>query len=471
MATSVLQQRVADSRTGRAPLIEHRTVWRWHFYAGLFCIPFVTWLSLTGSIYVFKPQVEAWLDRPYDRLHLTGPAATGEAQVRAAMAAVPGSYLHDYQLPQAPDSAVQIVVGKGEEEYRVYVHPQTLQVLHVANEDWRPMKVVFRLHGELLAGDRGSMLVELAASWTIFMIVTGLFLWWPRRPFRLAGTLYPRINQGGRAFWKDLHSVTGVWVSFFVLFLLFSGLPWAKTWGSYLKAVRKATGSMENSIDWTTGRSSELAARMAKNPVSSGRPGGEHAGHGRRRGAPAGISYASVDRLVATVAPLNLPYPVLITPPNRAGGVWTARSDAGNRTLRVNMDLDPATGAILKRVNFGQRHWIDRAVGVGVAAHEGQLFPLNQLVNILTAIGLNILNISAIAMWWRRRPSGVLGAPAALPRGGLPAWLLLPVAILALWLPLLGLTMILLVATEYFILRRIPAASRWLGLGRPVAGH
>src|SRR3546814_7927493 len=29
----------------------YNAVWRWHFYAGLFCIPFVIWLALTGTIY------------------------------------------------------------------------------------------------------------------------------------------------------------------------------------------------------------------------------------------------------------------------------------------------------------------------------------------------------------------------------------------------------------------------------------
>lgn len=38
----------------RQPWLNYRTVWRWHFYAGLFCIPFVIWLSITGSIYLFK---------------------------------------------------------------------------------------------------------------------------------------------------------------------------------------------------------------------------------------------------------------------------------------------------------------------------------------------------------------------------------------------------------------------------------
>ena len=38
----------------------YRTVWRWHFYAGLFVVPFILLLSLTGAIYLFKPQIDRW---------------------------------------------------------------------------------------------------------------------------------------------------------------------------------------------------------------------------------------------------------------------------------------------------------------------------------------------------------------------------------------------------------------------------
>ena len=38
----------------------YRTIWRWHFYAGLFVLPFVLILSVTGSIYLFKPQLDRW---------------------------------------------------------------------------------------------------------------------------------------------------------------------------------------------------------------------------------------------------------------------------------------------------------------------------------------------------------------------------------------------------------------------------
>ena len=44
----------------------YRAVWRWHFYAGLFCVPFIVVLAITGSMYLFKPQVEAWTERGYE---------------------------------------------------------------------------------------------------------------------------------------------------------------------------------------------------------------------------------------------------------------------------------------------------------------------------------------------------------------------------------------------------------------------
>jgi uncharacterized iron-regulated membrane protein len=40
----------------------YNTILRWHFYEGLFCIPFVLVLSITGAIHLFKPQVEAVLE-------------------------------------------------------------------------------------------------------------------------------------------------------------------------------------------------------------------------------------------------------------------------------------------------------------------------------------------------------------------------------------------------------------------------
>ncbi len=188
-------------------------------------------------------------------------------------------------------------------EYRVYVDPGTARVLKIDDEDRRVDKFMARLHGELLLGDWGSWAVELAASWAVVMVVTGLFLWWPRSAQGLGGVLYPRVRQGKRTFWRDLHAVTGIYISAFALFLLFTGLPWAKSWGGYLKAARRVTGSVAAKQDWTTSSAAEKTARAEASDAMAGMNMGSRDA-GRSGDGAAAVSYGAIDQMVATVAPL-----------------------------------------------------------------------------------------------------------------------------------------------------------------------
>jgi len=432
----------------------YNTVWRWHFYAGLFCIPLILWLSATGSLYLFRPQLEALIDRPYAHVAPAQPRASAARIADAAVNAVPGSVLHRYQLPDTPEQAVQVIVGRGGVETRVYVHPHTLAILKAGSEEDRLMRFVFRLHGELMIGDPGSWIVETAACWAIVMILTGLYLWWPRGATRLAGLLFPRLGRGGRIFWRDIHAVTGLWVSFFALFLLVSGLPWAAGWGSYLKAARSLGAGAPVIQDWATGGTDPGTRAML----------GEHAEHGGMPMAHPRESYMALDGIVTAVTSLRLAAPVLIAPPTHQGAPWTAKSDAANRPLRSSLTLD-GQGRVLSREDFRQRRLIDRIVGYGVAAHEGQLFGLaNQLLGLATALSLVLLSVSSAVMWWRRRPDGILGAPVPVGRP-CHGWAFAAlVGMFALLLPMLGLSLLAILATERLLLRRIPAASRWLGL-------
>jgi len=447
----------------------YNTIWRWHFYAGLFCLPFILVLSVTGAIYLFNPQYEAQVDSAYDHLAVTGARASAEAQVSAALAAVPGSVLNSYELPETQQSAVRVRVGRGADLFRVYVHPETLEILEQGPEDGRLMRVVHRLHGELLLGDRGSMIVELAASWAIVMFITGLYLWWPRGAQGLAGIVYPRFGRGKRMFWRDLHAVTGLWISFFVLFLLISGLPWAKSWGGMLRELRQIGASTVVRQDWTTGRSSELGERRAMNTQAAAMS--EHAGHNHAGGVVAGKNdYSALDSLLATVQPLQLAPPVLISPPSKKSPDWTARSDAQNRPLRVNLVLDGGTGAIKSRQDFADRPLLDRIIGIGVAAHEGQLFGWpNQALGVVTALGLVLMAVSSIVLWWRRRSPGTLGAPKASQGAARFALSLIAIiAILGVLLPLLGISLLIVLGIERWVLRRIPSARMYLGLNEPL---
>lgn len=440
----------------------YRAVWRWHFYAGLFCIPFVIVLSISGAMYLFKPQIDAWCDRAYDHLEVNGVAASAADQIRAALAAVPGATLDAYELPTATDAASRVIVRQNGESIRVYVHPETLQLLGTMPENQRFTRFLFRLHGELLSGNRGSMVVELAASWTIVMIVTGLYLWWPRQAKGLGGVVYPRLRSGSRIFWRDVHSVTAVWISAMALFMLLSGLPWAKSWGNYLKAVRQMTGTAVAKQDWTNG-SDEATSRGGGIGSDEHRGHGEHGGRSAARPMPKDLT--AVDRIVGTVRPLNLAPPVLIAPPVRGSSNWTAKSMAENRTQRVELVMDETSGAIISRADFQSRHWIDRIVGIGISAHEGQLFGWpNQLLGLVTAGGLLLVCVSGVVMWWRRREVGVLGAPKATLNPRVSLGLLALVVMFGIYLPLFGTSLILVLLAERLVLRRIPSVRDWLGL-------
>jgi uncharacterized iron-regulated membrane protein len=421
----------------------YNAVWRWHFYAGLLCVPFVLWLSITGSIYLWRPQIEALLDRPYDHLAMTGPRLAAHRQVEVALAAVTDARLVKYVLPERPDQAVRVLVQAGGEQIRVYVDPYRGTVLHQVPEEQRLMRWVFHLHGELMAGNVGSALVELAACWAVVMLITGLYLWWPRGRRGLAGVLYPRF-QRGRVLWRDLHAVSGVWVSLLALALILTGLPWANVWGNYFKQVRIATHSLDGPLDWTIG---SHTAHMAMGGMAS----------------PA-TSDSEIDAVVAAASTLTLAPPVLVAPPAMPGMPWTASSDAADRPLRATVKLD-ADGQVRSRQDFAQRHWIDRVVGYGIAAHEGALFGLaNQLLGTITALLLALLSVSGVVLWWRRRPTGRLGAPLPLTRPRFRAWLVGLIGFLGILMPLFGISLLVVLAVEHVLLRHLPAFRSWLGL-------
>ena len=444
----------------RKAILAHRTVWRWHFYAGLFCIPFVIILSLTGAAYLFKPQIEAFLDGSYDHLVLQGAPRSPEAQVRAALAAAPeGSRLRFYEVRREADDAARVTLSTPDGALIAFVHPEANVVLGLEREAERPMEVIKTIHGELLMGERGSILVELAAGWAVVMILTGLVLWFPRGGRGPGGIVWPRLSLGGRLAWRDLHAVTGFWVSGLALFLLLTGLPWTTVWSDAFKEVRRATGTLAASQEWSSGRKSEQVDAHAAHRALSGRPAED-----------AGPTVVSLDRMAASVRRMDLPPPVLIAPPATGGGwraspVWTVRSETANRPQRVVLTLDPATGEVTGAETFADKHPIDQAIGYGIAAHEGQLFGLaNQLLGLVAATGLIMLSVSGVVMWRRRGPVGVLGTPERLTNVNAARGVGLAILALGVFMPVLGASLILVALVEFLVLRRIPWVRTWLGL-------
>lgn len=418
----------------------YRTIWRWHFYAGIFSIPFVILLALTGAIYLFKPYYEHWQERDYRGLQVTGEALEPNQQISAALAAIEGGKLLSYRLPQTADEAVLIKV-QSDTNWMVFVNPYTGAVLAKERSDEQLMNIVKTLHGELLLGTVGSILVELAACWAIVLIITGLYLWWPRNAQGLAGVIYPRLREGSRTFWRDIHAVTGIWISSLALFLLVTGLPWALVWGAALKEVRSIDFSKQQ--DWVQSRAQE---------------------HDHWR-AQASETFNLTPEVLLAARQLKLSPPVELSIASTHHISWKASSQTGNRPQRADVWLN-GDGSIEKQSGFAEKKLLDRAIGIGIAAHEGYLFGwFNLVLGVLTCVGLILISASGFILWRKRKPNSVLGAPPPMPARVGFAVVAITIS-LAIFLPLLAISLVALLIIEFILLRRVSGVSQWLGLSK-----
>lgn len=432
----------------------YRTLWRWHFYAGLFVIPFILILSLTGAIYLFKPQIDRWEESAFHGVPTT-QSVSPNAQLEAALKAFPDAQFQSYRLPERSNGAAAIHLGLPNGTMRDVFVSADGKVTGNLQESERWIEFVREIHGTLLAGKWGAYLVELAGCWAIVMILSGLYLWWPNQR-GLAGVVWPRLASGSRVLWRDLHAVTGFWGSGLALVLLITALPWAGVWGDAFKMARTELGLVKDSPDWKIGA-------------------GEHAEHDHDamlRQQAAGMPMTGLADIVAKArAEPGLPYPVLVKPPGTADSVgatnmvWTVKSEAQNRPQNVTITYDMATGKELTRTGFDEKHVIDKVIGYGIAWHEGQLFGwINQLVGVLTALALVTLAVSGFVLWRRRKPEGTLGAPPLPPVPAKIKGVVAIILILAALLPLLALSLIILWLFDRLILPRLPRAAAWLGV-------
>lgn len=420
----------------------YRTIWRWHFYAGIFCIPLVIALAVSGAIYLFKPQIDAWVDRPYQSLPSTEKRSTANQQIDAALKAVPGAKFFAYQLPGQKNQAVIIHLLHSGERTLVYLNPYTLDVLKTVAYEDQLIRLVRTFHGELLAGNAGSIVVELAACWAIVLVISGLYLWWPRSTKGLAGVLYPRLRQGKRIFWRDLHAATGFWISAMVLFLLISGLPWALVWGSAFKEIRQWNAPPVQQ-DWSLSRAEERS-NTANNRTTQ-------------------IDLS--ETLLTHSMKLNFASPVLLSLSQKGPAVWTLKSRHPNRPLRSDAWLNGKSGEVIRIKPFHERPVIDRVIGIGVAAHEGQLFGwFNQLLGVITALGLITMSVSGFVLWRHRKPERVLGAPPMMSDAHISKTVIMITLLLAAVLPLLAISILIILLVEWLVLRRFECSRRWLGL-------
>jgi uncharacterized iron-regulated membrane protein len=440
----------------------YNLAWRWHFYAGLFVAPFMVMLALTGIIYLFKPQLDSLM---YSSLlevpvgHHTVPADDLLQRVKAAY---PQGQVTQYLPPVNAQRSAQFVVKNAGHELNVFVDPYHGDILGEQDAKQNLQAIARAIHGELMIGTVGDRLIEMAAGWGVVLVVSGLFLWWPRG--QAAGILWPRLSSRGRLLWRDLHAVTGFWGATLLLVMLLSGMTWTGFWGKQYAAVWNVfPAAMWNNVPTSDveARSLNSATRqtvpwaMENTPMPMSGDHAEHMNHGNAHTGPAAPEVSLQDvQNIASERKVEPGYS--ITLPTTATGVFTIAVFADDPRNDATLHIDQYTGKVLADVRFEHYGTVARATEIGVMLHEGKMFgTFNQIVVLLICLMILLSAVSGVVIWWKRRPEGKFGVPPL--RHDLPKWKtgVAIMLVLAVVFPLVGASLVVVWLLDRLLLSRV----------------
>lgn len=455
----------ANHDAQREPVL-HRAIFRLHFYAGLLVAPFVFILAITGAIYLYITEIEDFVHPQWRFTQQQGAQLPPERIVEGALLTYPNAAPTRIDLPTASNrTAVVFLEPQNGLPVRVYVDPVTGQALGSFVYEQTLVGWADAMHNALLMGDKGELIVELAACWAIVLVLTGLYLWWPRTGGKLLGVFIPRFTSR-RFLLRDLHAVTGMWVSILVLFLLVTGLPWAANWGTGLNRFMAAAGIGYPSA-YRTHIDSSIVASHHGETLSEANPGvpwtleTAPAPQSSEPHHPVPIGISEAARIFAREG-LTTAYRLIY--PRNSSDVFTAYTYPDQPEGQRTIHLDQYTGAVINDVRFENYGAGAKVVELGVQIHMGNYFGVpNQLLMLVAAVGAAALSVTGPLMWLSRRKSG-LGAPKAFPSSK-SAWAIASFLVaLGVIFPTLGVTALALFLVERFALRRIAPVRDWLGL-------
>ncbi|MGH7365823.1 MAG: PepSY-associated TM helix domain-containing protein [Candidatus Rokuibacteriota bacterium] len=366
-----------------------RTVAFWlHLLVGVIAGAVILFMSVTGLLLAFEPQITEWLER--DRRIVTPPPDARPLSVEAILATArdrrPGARPTAVTLRADPTASAVVSFGREGgalfvDQYRGVVVGGLSPVHHALHE-------VVEWHRWLGSREIGRPLTGAANLGFLGLVVLGAYLWWPRRFTRetvKAATLF-RPGLSGRARDFNWHNVIGIWCAPVLLILTLTGVIMSYQWAASL--LYTLTGS--------------------EAPPAAATRNGQGAGPPASLPAP-----ASLDTLWAR-AERQVPGWVAISArlPQRADGPVTffIQEPAGwqqpagwHPTPRSQLVLDPFTAEVVKWEPFaGQR--LGRRLRAWVRPlHTGEAAGLvGQAIAFAASAGGAMLVWTGIALAWRR---------------------------------------------------------------------
>lgn len=381
-------------------------------------VPFgilITLICFSGAALVFEKEVMELCHRELYFVKKVEAAPLPMEQLMTKVAAtLPDSVsVTGVNISSDPERAYQVTLSKPRRA-SMYVDQYTGEI--TGKYERAPFfYFMFRMHRWLLDSMKqdggifwGKMIVGTSTLMFVFVLISGIVVWWPRTRKALKNSLKIVANKGWRRFWYDLHVAGGMYALVFLLAMALTGLTWSFQW--YRTGFYKTFGVEVQPSMGHGNAAANATAKGGKREESpegrSGRPGnrgekpegrGEHSEsrEGRKRSP-----YTNWQQVYEQLAEANPDYK-LISVSDGSASVTLPRF--GNQRGTDRYKFNPRNGEITETTlykdldNSGKiRGWI---YSVHVGSWGGML---TRILTFIAALVGASLPLTGYYLWIRR---------------------------------------------------------------------
>ena len=349
-----------------------------HLYLSMIAGMFIVLIGLTGSLLVFEHELNRILHPDLYRV-TEGEKVTYEKAIQTIAAEHPKGDIQRVYTPDEPSAQGVYLfrVKEGKEKQEIYIDPGSGKINGELGEK-AFFNQVGELHYHLLLNDfKGKEIVGIIGFIFFFIILSGLYLWWPGiRKWMRGFIIRQSRNQYVKQF--DLHRVIGaVSVPFLLIVSLTGGLF------VYDKTI----------FGWFGAKATVMPAKekLISKPLSGGKIPLDRLLHTAEKEVPEG-----------TIMQVRIPEKVKQGKAEGAIEIRMSRSyDPGNGNVKVWMDQ--YSGKVIAKMDPN----VDRGLTYQtwhLPLHTGTFGGIfTKVLYVIGGLTPSILMFTEIYMWWYKK--------------------------------------------------------------------
>lgn len=359
-------------------------------------VPFgliITVICLSGAALVFEDEIMEGYRHDLYYVEKVGeaPLPVGQLVEKVARTLPDGVTVTGVSISSDAERAYQVNLSKPRRT-SVSVNQYTGEVKG-RNERAPFFLAMFKLHRWLLDSMKpdggifwGKMIVGVSTLMFVFVLISGIVIWWPRTKKVLRNSLKIAANKGWRRFWYDLHVAGGMYALVFLLLMALTGLTWSFSW--YRTGFYKMFG-----VEMRQG-----AAHGTTQTAHDGKTERKPA-EGHRKGKRTSL-YTHWQQVYEVLAERNAGYRQ-ITVSNGSANVSFERF--GNQRATDRYTFNPQTGEITEAALYKDADASGKIRGWIYSVHVGSWGGLfTRILTFIAALLGGALPLTGYYLWIRR---------------------------------------------------------------------